>query len=1784
MAPNTIPGRVRATRSLVPSLFAVALVAAACDDTTEPPTPNGAPRLADPIPAQVVHVGDTAIVDVTSHFHEPDGDALSFAAASSNTEVVVAGAEAGNVHLVGIGQGSATVTVTATDPGGLSATQSFDVSVPNRAPAVTDSIPLLEVTGDSLSVELLEFLSDPDGDALSFTAETSDSAVVTVMVSSSILTLTAVAPGRADITVTASDPSGLTLSTVFPASVPNLPPFVTRRISDLDLAGDSVSIDLSQFFDDPNGTVLFFGAETSNSGVATTAATDHFVALAAVARGTAEITVTATDPDGLSALQIFRARVPNRAPMVFATLPPLPLVKGATAAIDLTAHLRDPEGLALRHVAVSTDPEVATATVSAGTLNIAAASTGVTTITVTAFDPEDLSTSQSFRATVPDNPDRAALVALYEATGGPYWARSTNWLTDAPLEHWYGVEVDSGRVVGLNLTNNRLRNRVPPELALLEGLRELRLDWNSLSGPVPAELGRFPLLRHLDLGNNDLKGPIPPEIGRLARLEHLNLGYNQLTGSVPRAIAKLSNLQSLSLHRNRLTGPIPGFLAELVSLNRLELYFNWLTGPIPPTIAELKGLETLDLAGNRLTGAIPPEMGQMANLKALVLHSNDLTGPIPPEFGNLLNLSRLDLQTNSLTGPIPPELGSLAGLEDLNLAANNLEGPVPRQLGRLASLEYLWLDDNRLTGPLPRSLLELDQLERFSAGANSGLCVPGVQAFVALLESTWGDGAPYCNQADLNALTELFDAAGGASWSRSDGWLGGAALDRWFGVTTDSIGHVRELDLHGNGLTGRLPATLGQLLHQMIRLRIGDNSLTGPLPMSLAGVPLQEFHYGSTDLCFPADESFLAWLNAIAHHQGTGVECPPLSDYEILMTLYRATGGLEWRRNHNWGTGHPLHLWHGVSMVWDGIWLNLRNNGLTGRIPPELGLLETLEGLDLSFNSLTGSIPSELGRLGRLKELDLGVNGLTGPVPAELGALAELEELVLRSNHLTDSVPAALGALTALKELDLSGNGLGGRIPPALGDLTGLEVLRLDHNQLTGAIPHELGNLAQLKSLELERNAISGPIPPSLGELANLEHMSLEKNRLTGPLPPELGNLANLRVLTAYENRLTGPIPAQLGNLAKLEALGLGSNRLTGSIPPRLGRLTDLNYLHLGENRLTGRLPPELGQITSLERLVLRNNNLAGPIPSKIGDLAELRWLSLEDNHLTGRVPGELGNLTGLEELYLTRNAGLFGPLPRYWTNLHRLGALRAGTTGLCAPPGDEFLSWLKGIRSRRIARCAREAAYLTQAVQSADFPVALIAGEEALLRVFVTATRTTDVHIPAMRATFLIKGREVYTADIPSRPHPIPTAVDQSRLSKSANAHIPGWVIQPGLGLVVEVDPEDALDPSLGVRKRIPETGQLTPEVAAVPPLELTLVPFLWSEKPDSAIVELVKAMAQDPDGHELLRDTRTLLPVADLDVTAHEPVLSSHNNALDLYRETEMIRILERGSRLAGPLHYMGMMSGALANRIVGVARRPGRVSFSTPNSSVMAHELGHNMSLRHAPCGVWVSTADPDFPHRDGNIGAWGYDFTDGGRLVDLETFDVMSYCRPRWISDYFFSEALRYRLADEAATGAATPSTKSLLLWGGTDVDGKPILEPAFVTEAPPILPRTGGEYRLTGATSDGDQLFSLDFEMPEITDGDGAGAFTFALPVEPGWAATLTRITLAGPAGTVTLDRGRRASAAILIDKGSGQVRAILRGISTAADLRAYADGHLGSLHGLEVLVSKGIPDEMAWRR
>lgn len=70
---------------LVRSAALAAMFAAACGDGgATGPSANRAPEPLGWIPDQTVHVGETATLDVSARFADPDGDALTYGASSSD--------------------------------------------------------------------------------------------------------------------------------------------------------------------------------------------------------------------------------------------------------------------------------------------------------------------------------------------------------------------------------------------------------------------------------------------------------------------------------------------------------------------------------------------------------------------------------------------------------------------------------------------------------------------------------------------------------------------------------------------------------------------------------------------------------------------------------------------------------------------------------------------------------------------------------------------------------------------------------------------------------------------------------------------------------------------------------------------------------------------------------------------------------------------------------------------------------------------------------------------------------------------------------------------------------------------------------------------------------------------------------------------------------------------------------------------------------------------------------------------------------------------------------------------------------------------------------------------------------------------------------------------------------------------------------------------------------------------------------------------------------------------
>jgi Leucine-rich repeat (LRR) protein len=372
--------------------------------------------------------------------------------------------------------------------------------------------------------------------------------------------------------------------------------------------------------------------------------------------------------------------------------------------------------------------------------------------------------------------ERAALIAIYNSTGGDDWKNNSGWKT-APLDGdgfampgsesgWYGVTVTADKVKQLYLLNNGLSGSIPPEIGDLAGLSALNMSSNSLSGSLPAQLftltgltnlnlssnsfsnitlndflpltnlnnlemsscnisGAIPAaianladLSYLLLNNNNLSGSLPPELGNMSKLSYLWLSGNNITGAIPPEMGNMTQLSSLNLNSNSLGGTLPAELGDLAALKSLQLSYNHISGVIPNSLGNLSLLITLNLANNQFYGSIPGSFGNLVNLKFLTLDNNWLSGSIPAEIGNLAALTFLHLNSNSLGGAIPPQMGNLSNLMILELHFNYLSGSIPGELGNLDNLMTLNLKSNQLTGTIPTGLGNMDKIQKLYLSRN----------------------------------------------------------------------------------------------------------------------------------------------------------------------------------------------------------------------------------------------------------------------------------------------------------------------------------------------------------------------------------------------------------------------------------------------------------------------------------------------------------------------------------------------------------------------------------------------------------------------------------------------------------------------------------------------------------------------------------------------------------------------------------------------------------------------------------------------------------------------------------------------------------------------------------------------------------------------------------------------------------------------------------------------------------------------------------------------------------
>ena len=220
-------------------------------------------------------------------------------------------------------------------------------------------------------------------------------------------------------------PALLLPSSVFAA--PEKPPTAEGTIPNQEIVpGGSITLDVEQYFSDPDGTddTLTYTAASSSTGVATAAVTGSVLtitgesATVGTPAGKATITVTATDLGDNTAAQEFEVTVTaNTGPQRVGSIPAQTVIEGFTRTVDVSPYFSDPDlsghGDTLTYTAASDAlATAATDPVTDGVLKITGASAGVAVITVTASDIASEATTQTFVVTVTRNTPPTAVGSI----------------------------------------------------------------------------------------------------------------------------------------------------------------------------------------------------------------------------------------------------------------------------------------------------------------------------------------------------------------------------------------------------------------------------------------------------------------------------------------------------------------------------------------------------------------------------------------------------------------------------------------------------------------------------------------------------------------------------------------------------------------------------------------------------------------------------------------------------------------------------------------------------------------------------------------------------------------------------------------------------------------------------------------------------------------------------------------------------------------------------------------------------------------------------------------------------------------------------------------------------------------------------------------------------------------------------------------------------------------------------------------------------------------------------
>ncbi|MGV3708988.1 MAG: Ig-like domain-containing protein [Gemmatimonas sp.] len=395
-------------------------------------------------------------------------------------------------------------------------------------------------------------------------------------------------------------------------------------------------------------------------------------------------------------------------------------------------------------------------------------------------------------------------------------------------------------------------------------------------------------------------------------------------------------------------------------------------------------------------------------------------------------------------------------------------------------------------------------------------------------------------------------------------------------------------------------------------------------------------------------------------------------------------------------------------------------------------------------------------------------------------------------------------------------------------------------------------------------------------------------------------------------------------------------------------------------------------------------------------------------------------------------------------------------------------------------------AMYVIQSVQQVDGSVKLVANRDGVARLYVRGSRTgigaTTVRLRAYQGATLL---QTFEANVTPA-----LIVDEGCCS--ANISIPGSLIRTGVSLLADVDHNSALTESNETDNTFPLSGTpMALNVTTVPDFNLRLVPIRQNRNGQTGVATA-----------SILSTLRSVWPLGVVNATTRTGLAMDYTLTSQSFDEWSfMVRDLELVRRSeSSNMYYYGLVRVTYTSGVLGLAGGIPALSAvgldegssfgATEARLTLAHEMGHTMGLRHAPCGG-AAGPDPAFPFNDGRTGAFGMDIASGNVVKMANGTDIMGYCDNQWISVYNYRNILDIRARNPNGTPAsiATTSTQSpvLMVTGSVNASSAKI-DGSFAVTATANISDPAGKFVLEGFTETGRLLFTHRFTPFSVSDG------------------------------------------------------------------------------------------------